>query len=198
MLRIDKMIYLKTAEEIELLRESNLLVSKTLAELAKLVKPGVTTAQLDKIAEEFIRDNGAIPAFKGYGGFPASICTSVNDQVVHGIPSDKVILKDGDIVSIDCGTFKNGFVGDSAYTFCVGEVSAEIKKLLETTKNSLFKGIEQAVEGNRIGDIGYAVQITAKLKDTVWYVKWWVMVWVVRCTNLQRFLTMVAVDQVHY
>ncbi len=152
------MIYLKTAEEIELLRESNLLVSKTLAELAKLVKPGVTTAQLDKIAEEFIRDNGAIPAFKGYGGFPASICTSVNDQVVHGIPSDKVILKDGDIVSIDCGTFKNGFVGDSAYTFCVGEVSVEIKNLLETTKNSLFKGIEQAIEGNRIGDIGYAVQ----------------------------------------
>ena len=127
-------------------------------ELAKLVKPGVTTAQLDKIAEEFIRDNGATPAFKGYGGFPASICTSVNDQVVHGIPSDKVILKDGDIVSIDCGTFKNGFVGDSAYTFCVGEVSAEIKNLLETTKNSLFKGIEQAIEGNRIGDIGYAVQ----------------------------------------
>ena len=129
-----------------MLRESNLLVSKTLAELAKLVKPGVTTAQLDKIAEEFIRDNGAIPAFKGYGGFPASICTSVNDQVAHGIPSDKVILKDGDIVSIDCGTFKNGFVGDSAYTFCVGEVSAEIKNLLETTKNSLFKGIEQAIE----------------------------------------------------
>ena len=152
------MIYLKTAEEIELLRESNLLVSKTLAELAKLVKPGVTTAQLDKIAEEFIRDNGATPAFKGYGGFPASICTSVNDQVVHGIPSDKVILKDGDIVSIDCGTFKNGFVGDSAYTFCVGEVSVEIRNLLEITKNSLFKGIEQAIEGNRIGDIGYAVQ----------------------------------------
>ena len=152
------MIYLKTAEEIELLRESNLLVSKTLAELAKLVKPGVTTAQLDKIAEEFIRDHGAIPAFKGYGGFPASICTSVNDQVVHGIPSDQVVLKDGDIISIDCGTFKNGFVGDSAYTFCVGEVSDEIKKLLETTKASLFKGIEQAVEGKRIGDIGNAVQ----------------------------------------
>ncbi|HPW89943.1 MAG TPA: type I methionyl aminopeptidase [Paludibacteraceae bacterium] len=152
------MIYLKTAEEIELLRESNLLVSKTLAELAKLVKPGVTTAQLDKIAEEFIRDHGATPAFKGYGGFPASICTSVNDQVVHGIPSDKVVLKDGDIISIDCGTFKNGFVGDSAYTFCVGEVTTEVKKLLETTKESLYKGIEQAVEGKRIGDIGHAVQ----------------------------------------
>ena len=152
------MIFLKTEEEIELLRESNLLVCKTLAELAKVIQPGVTTAQLDKLAEEFIRDNGAIPAFKGYCGFPASLCTSVNDQVVHGIPSDKVILKDGDIVSVDCGTFKNGFVGDSAYTFAVGEISDEVKLLLETTKESLFKGIEQAVEGRRLGDLGYTIQ----------------------------------------
>ena len=119
------MIYLKTGEEIELLRESNLLVCKTLAELAKHIQPGVTTAQIDKIAEEFIRDNGAIPAFKGYGGFPASLCTSVNDQVIHGIPSDKAVLRDGDIISVDCGTILNGFVGDSAYTFEVGEVSEE-------------------------------------------------------------------------
>ena len=157
-LPINKMIFLKTEEEIELLRESNLLVCKTLAELAKVIQPGITTAQLDKLAEEFIRDNGAIPAFKGYCGFPASLCTSVNDQVVHGITSDKVILKDGDIVSVDCGTFKNGFVGDSAYTFAVGEISDEVKLLLETTKESLFKGIEQAVEGRRLGDLGYAIQ----------------------------------------
>ena len=154
----NKMIFLKTEEEIELLRESNLLVCKTLAELAKVIQPGVTTAQLDRLAEEFIRDNGATPAFKGYCGFPASLCTSVNDQVVHGIPSDKVVLKDGDIVSVDCGTFKNGFVGDSAYTFAVGEISDEVKLLLETTKESLFKGIEQAVEGRRLGDLGYAIQ----------------------------------------
>ncbi|MCQ2329224.1 MAG: type I methionyl aminopeptidase [Paludibacteraceae bacterium] len=152
------MIYLKTAEEIELLRESNVLVCKTLAELAKIIKPGVTTAYLDRIAEEFIRDNGATPAFKGYGGFPASICTSVNEQVVHGIPSDNVVLQDGDIISVDCGTYKNKFVGDSAYTFEVGNVSDEVKRLLQTTKESLFKGIEKAVEGNRVGDIGNAVQ----------------------------------------
>ncbi len=152
------MIYLKTDEEIELLRESSLLVSKTLAELAKIIKPGISTLYLDKIAEEFIRDNGATPAFKGYNGFPASLCTSVNEQVVHGIPSDKVILKDGDIVSIDCGTFKDGFVGDSAYTFCVGEVAEEVKRLLQTTKDSVFEGVKKAVEGNRIGDIGCAVQ----------------------------------------
>ena len=152
------MIFLKTEEEIELLRESNLLVCKTLAELAKVIQPGVTTAQLDRLAEEFIRDNGATPAFKGYCGFPASLCTSVNDQVVHGIPSDKVILKDGDIVSVDCGTFKNGFVGDSAYTFCVGEVDDETLKLLKATKEALYLGIENAVHGKRLGDIGYAIQ----------------------------------------
>lgn len=152
------MIFLKTEEEIELLRENNLLVCKTLAEVAKIIRPGVTTAKLDRLAEEFIRDNGAEPAFKGYGGFPATLCTSVNDQVVHGIPSDKVVLKDGDIVSVDCGTFKYGFVGDSAYTFAVGEISEEVQQLLQTTKESLFKGIEKAVHGNRIGDIGNAVQ----------------------------------------
>ncbi len=152
------MIFLKTNEEIELLRESNLLVCRTLAELAKVIQPGVTTAQLDKLAEEFIRDHGATPAFKGYSGYPASLCTSVNDQVVHGIPSPKVVLRDGDIISVDCGTFLNGFVGDSAYTFAVGEISDEVAMLLKTTRESLFKGIEMAVEGRRIGDIGNAVQ----------------------------------------
>lgn len=156
------MIYLKTDEEVELLREANLLIGRTLAELAKIIKPGVTTKQLDKVAEEFIRDNGAEPTFKGfpnpYGGpFPASICTSVNEQVVHGIPND-VPLQDGDIVSIDCGTRLNGFCGDSCYTFPVGEISLEVKNLLKTTKEALYKGIEQAVVGHRLGDISYAVQ----------------------------------------
>ena len=143
------MIFLKTEDEIELLRQSNLLVGKTLAEVAKLVKPGVTTRELDKVAEEFIRDNGATPTFKGfpnqYGDpFPASICTSVNEQVVHGIPSSKAVLKEGDVISVDCGTILNGFVGDSAYTFCVGEVALEVKNLLKTTKESLYQGIQQA------------------------------------------------------
>ena len=156
------MIYLKTDEEVELLREANLLIGRTLSELAKIIKPGVTTKQLDKVAEEFIRDNGAEPTFKGfpnpYGGpFPASICTSVNEQVVHGIPND-VPLQDGDIVSIDCGTRLNGFCGDSCYTFPVGEISPEVKNLLKTTKEALYKGIEQAVVGHRLGDISYAVQ----------------------------------------
>ncbi len=152
------MIYLKTQDEIELLRQSNLLVSRTQAELAKIIQPGVTTAKLDKIAEEFIRDHGAIPSFKGYSGFPASICASVNSEIVHGIPSEKVVLKDGDIISIDCGTFMNGFCGDSAYTFQVGDVKQEIVDLLNATKESLFKGIEAAQDGKRVGDIGYAVQ----------------------------------------
>jgi len=152
------MIYLKTDEEIELLRISNQIVAKTLAEVAKVIAPGVTTAQLDKLAEEFIRDNGAVPGFKGYGGFPGSICTSVNDQVVHGIPSDKVVLQDGDIISVDCGAYINGFHGDSAYTFCVGEVDEEIRNLLKITKEALYIGIQNAVQGKRIGDIGYAIQ----------------------------------------
>ncbi|NLI71615.1 MAG: type I methionyl aminopeptidase [Bacteroidales bacterium] len=152
------MIYLKSDEEIELLRESNQIVAKTLAEMAKIIKPGVSTLDLDKRAEEFIRDMGGVPGFLGYGGFPGSICTSVNDQIVHGIPSEEVVLQEGDIISVDCGVLKNGFHGDSAYTFCVGEVAPEIKDLLRTTKESLYKGIEQAFEGRRIGDIASAVQ----------------------------------------
>jgi methionyl aminopeptidase len=152
------MIFLKSDEEIELLRISNQIVAKTLAELAKLIQPGVSTEYLDKIAEEFIRDNGAVPGFLGYSGYPKSICTSVNEQVVHGIPSEKLVLQDGDIVSVDCGVYKNGFHGDSAYTFCVGDVKPEIVDLLRTTKESLYKGIEQAQEGRRLGDVGYAIQ----------------------------------------
>lgn len=156
------MIILKTDDEIELLRQSNLLVGRTLAEVAKMIRPGITTRQLDRIAEEFIRDNGAIPTFKGfpnpYGSpFPASLCTSVNSQVVHGIPNDEP-LHDGDIVSVDCGTLLNGFCGDSAYTFCVGEVSPEVQQLLAITKEALYKGIENAVHGKRVGDIGFAIQ----------------------------------------
>lgn len=156
------MIFLKTEDEIELMREANLLVGSTLAELGRQIQPGVTTAQLDKVAEEFIRDHGAIPTFKGfpnpYGSpFPASICTSVNDEVVHGIPNDRP-LQDGDIVSIDCGTLLNGYNGDSCYTFCVGEVTEDVKQLLRVTKESLYLGIEAALTGYRIGDIGYAVQ----------------------------------------
>jgi len=133
----------------------------TLAEVAKLIKPGVTTLQLDKIAEEFIRDHGAVPGFLGYGGYPNTLCTSVNDEVVHGIPSER-ILKEGDIISVDCGTYMEGFYGDTAYTFMVGNVKPEIVNLLETTKESLFKGIENAIEGKRTGDIGYAVQFHAE------------------------------------
>ena len=156
-------IYLKTEDEIELMRQANQLVGRTLGELAKHIKPGVTTLQLDKIADEFIRDHGAQPTFKGfpnpYGGpFPASICTSVNDAVVHGVPNAETVLKEGDIISVDCGTLLNGFNGDSAYTFCVGEVTDEVKKLLKTTKESLYKGIENAVAGNHLGDISSAVQ----------------------------------------
>lgn len=156
-------VFLKTEDEIELMRNANQLVSKTLAELAKCIKPGISTLQLDRIAEEFIRDHGAIPTFKNfpnpYGNpFPASICTSVNDVVVHGIPDDKTILKDGDIISVDCGTLLEGFNGDSCYTFCVGEVSDEVRKLLRVTKESLYKGIENAVAGKHLGDIGSAVQ----------------------------------------
>ena len=156
------MIYLKTEEEIELLRRANLLVSATLAQIAKEIKPGVTTLQLDRLAEQFIRDHGATPTFKGFPNpfgpeFPASICASVNEVVVHGIPNDTP-LKEGDIVSVDCGTCLEGFCGDSCYTFCVGEVSPEVRQLLRTTKEALYKGIEQAIPGHRIGDIGYAVQ----------------------------------------
>jgi methionyl aminopeptidase len=152
------MILFKTYEEIELLRKSSLLVGKTLAEVARQIKPGVTTAALDKIAEEFICDNGAIPAFKNYRGYPATLCISINAEVVHGIPSPSREIKEGDIVSVDCGTLMNGYYGDSAFTFEVGEIKPEIKKLLQITREALYKGIEQAVDGKRIGDIGYAVQ----------------------------------------
>ena len=151
------MIYLKTDEEIELLRENNILVSRTLAEVGRHLRPGVTTRELDKIAEDFIRSNGAVPAFLGYEGYPATACISVNEQVVHGIPSDYVI-KEGDIVSVDMGTFMKGFVGDSAYTFAVGEVSDEARQLLEVTKEALYRGTAQAKAGNRVGDISAAVQ----------------------------------------
>ncbi len=156
------MVYLKTDEEVELLREANLLVGRTLAELAKVIEPGITTKQLDTLAETFIRDNGAIPTFKGFPNpygtpFPASICASVNNQVVHGIPNDTP-LQNGDIVSVDCGTLLNDFCGDSCYTFKVGEVSNEVSRLLEVTKEALYKGIEQAVVGRRLGDISFAVQ----------------------------------------
>ena len=150
-------IYYKTEEEIDLLRESSLLVGRTLAEVAKVLKPGVSTLDIDKIAEECIRDNDGVPGFLNYNGFPNSLCTSVNSQVVHGIPNDTP-LEEGDIVSVDCGVLKNGFYGDSAYTFTIGEVSDEIKKLLRVTKESLYLAIEQAVSGNRMGDIGYAVK----------------------------------------
>lgn len=151
------MIYFKTEEEIDLIRESSLLVAKTHAEIAGLIKPGTTTLGLDKIAEEFIRDNGGIPAFKGYNGFPNTLCVSPNEQVVHGIPNDN-ILKDGEILSVDCGVFMNGYYGDSAFTYEVGEVDSKTKQLLKVTKDSLYKGIEMAVAGNRIGDIGHAIQ----------------------------------------
>ena len=156
-------IFLKTEEEIELMRAANLMVAATLAEIAKAVEPGVTTSQLDKIAEEYIRDNGAVPTFKGFpnpcGGeaFPASVCTSVNDEVVHGLPNDRP-LQEGDIVSVDCGVLLNGYNGDSCYTFCVGEPSAEVAQLLRTTKEALYLGIEAALPGRRIGDVGAAVQ----------------------------------------
>lgn len=150
-------IYYKTEEEIELLRESSLLVGKTLAEVAKAIRPGVTTLDLDRIAEACIRDHGATPGFLGYGGFPNSLCTSVNDQVVHGIPNNTP-LQEGDIVSVDCGVLKNGFYGDSAYTFPVGVVSEEIEKLLRVTKECLELGIEAAIAGNRMGDLGFAIQ----------------------------------------
>lgn len=155
------MIRIKTEEEIALLKENALLVSRTLAEVGKHVVPGVTTMELDKVAETFIRDHGAVPGFLGYGGFPYTLCLSVNDVVVHGFPSD-YRLEEGDIVSVDCGTIYKGFYGDSAYTFPVGEVDAQTRKLLDVTKESLYRGISKAVEGNRIGDIGHAIQSYAE------------------------------------
>ncbi|QEC54039.1 methionyl aminopeptidase [Anseongella ginsenosidimutans] len=151
------MIYYKTAEEIELIRKSSLLVSKTLAEIAGMIKPGITGIALDKRAEEFIRDHGAEPAFKGFNGFPYSLCISPNDKVVHGFPSEEE-LKEGDIISVDCGVAWNGFIGDSAYTFAVGAISEDLQTLLDVTKECLRRGVEKATAGNRVGDISYAVQ----------------------------------------
>ena len=151
------MIKIKTREEIELMRESALIVSKTLGILAKEVKPGVTTLYLDKIAEEHIRDHGAIPGFLGLYDFPNTLCMSPNAQVVHGIPNKKP-LENGDIISIDCGALKNDFYGDHAYTFEVGEVDEATKKLLQVTKESLYLGIRELKAGNRVGDVGFAIQ----------------------------------------
>ena len=164
MLKRKDIIYYKTEEEIELCRQSSLLVSSTLAEVAKYIKVGSTTLQLDKIAEEFIRDNGAIPGFLNYREFPNTLCTSVNDAVVHGIPT-KDPIKEGDVISIDCGVILNGFYGDSAYSYRVGEVTPEIDKLMKVTYNCLYLGIEQAVEGKRVGDISFAIQNNAERKN---------------------------------
>lgn len=173
------MITLKTEDEIELLRAANLLVGKTLAEIAKVIAPGVTTRQLDTLAETFIRDNGAVPTFKGFPNpygpeFPGSICTSVNDTVVHGIPDDTP-LKDGDIVSVDCGTLLNGFNGDSCYTFCVGEVSDEVRQLLKITKKVFILELMQLRSVIVLGISDILFNIIAKRTDMVWCVNLWVM-----------------------
>lgn len=154
-------IYYKSPEEIELIRESSLLVSKTLAEVAKVIGPGITTKKLNDLAETFIKDHGAIPAFLNYNGFPYSLCISPNEQVVHGFPGEYVI-QEGDLISVDCGVILNKYFGDSAYTFSIGEVDAEKQKLVEVTKECLRLAIEKAVVGSRIGDVGYAVQAHAE------------------------------------
>jgi methionyl aminopeptidase len=150
-------IFYKTKEEIELMRHSNLLVGKAIAEVAKVMKPGITTLYLNGVAEKFIRDNGGVPSFLNYRGFPFSACISVNDAIVHGFPNNKE-LKEGDVVSVDIGVFKNGFHGDSAYTFAVGKVSKEVLQLMKVTKESLYKGVEKAIMNNRIGDVAWAIQ----------------------------------------
>jgi methionyl aminopeptidase len=152
------MIYYKTEEEVGVIRENCLLVSKVLAHVATLLKAGINTASIDKAAEELIRDHGAVPGFKGYRGFPATLCVSPNEHVVHGIPSDKQVLKDGDIISVDCGVINHGYYGDAAYTFAIGDVSDEVMRLLYVTRESLYQGIHQAVAGKRLGDIGFAIQ----------------------------------------
>lgn len=151
------MIYFKTEEEIELIKVSADVLGRAHAEVAKLIRPGITTKELDKIAEEFIRDNNGVPSFKGYGGFPGTLCVSPNDQVVHGMPNDDV-LKEGDILSVDCGVFMNGFHSDSAYTYAIGEIDQATKELLHHTKESLYKGIENAIVGKRMGDLSSAIQ----------------------------------------
>jgi methionyl aminopeptidase len=147
----------KTDEEVELMKQSNLLVTNVLAEVAKLIQPGISTKFLDRVAEEFIRSHGGIPGFLGYNGYPNTLCTSLNSQVVHGIPSE-IELKEGDIISVDCGAILNGYYGDCAYTFMVGEVNESVRKLLEVTKECLFIGAEKAVVGNRLGDVSAAIQ----------------------------------------
>ena len=151
------MIHYKSEEEIDLVRESSLLVAKTHAEIASLIKPGISTLTLDLIAEEFIRDNGGIPAFKGYNGFPSTLCMSPNEQVVHGIPNDN-LLSNNSILSVDCGVYMNGYYGDSAYTYEIGQVDDNLGNLLRVTKEALYKGIEKAIIGNRMGDISFAIQ----------------------------------------
>jgi methionyl aminopeptidase len=151
------MIHFKTNTEVELMRESALLVGKAIAEVATLIKPGVTTAHLDKVADEFIRDHKATPSFKNFRGYPYASCLSVNDAVVHGFPG-KAELKEGDVISVDIGVYKNAYHGDSAYTFVLGDPGADILQLMKVTKESLYKGIEKSQAGNRIGDIGFAVQ----------------------------------------
>lgn len=151
------MIHYKTLDEVQLIKESAQILGKAHGEVAKYIKEGVKTSYLDKIAEEYIRDNGGVPSFKGYNGFPATLCISVNEVVVHGFPGD-YILKDGDIISVDCGVFHQGFHSDCAYTYPVGEVSPAVLSLLKVTRESLYLGIEKAVFGNRIGDIGHAIQ----------------------------------------
>ena len=150
-------IQTKSDEQIELIRESSLLVGKTHAEVAKWIAPGVTTEKLDHIAEAFIRDNKGVPGFKGYNGYPATLCVSVNEEVVHGIPG-KRIIREGEVVSVDCGVILNGYYGDSAYTYAVGELHPKVAQLLDVTRQSLDLGIEAAVAGNRLGDIGFAIQ----------------------------------------
>jgi len=154
-------IYYKSPDEIELIRESSLLVSKTLAEVAKIIEAGVTTKKLNQHAETFIRDHGAIPAFLNYNGFPYSLCISPNEQVVHGFPSD-YIIQEGDLISVDCGVIKNNYFGDSAYTFSIGEISDEKRKLIEVTQECLKLAVEKAVVGSRTGDVGFAVQNLAE------------------------------------
>ncbi len=185
------MIIKKTPHQIEEMAEAGRLSAKVLREVGARVKPGVSTAELDRIAEMIIRMEGGIPAFKGYGGFPGSICASVNDQIVHGIPSNSVILQEGDILSIDTGAIVKGWVGDNAWTYPVGKISPEKKRLLEVTEQCMWAGIEAARPGNHLGDIGHAVQRLPSALATVLCVSMWVMAWVAICTKTPMFPTTV-------
>lgn len=157
LLTMPKEVLFKTKEEIEIIRQNCLLVCKTLAKVGELLKPGITGTEIDRAAEELIRDYGAVPGFKGYRGFPATLCISPNEGVVHGIPNEKEFLE-GDIISVDCGVYKDQFYGDAAYTFAVGQIKPKTLALLRATNESLYKGIKKAVVGNRVGDIGFAIQ----------------------------------------